>query len=83
MPSTNARQLRGAVVVRGEHVPVRDEVVALVPLVLEPDGVAHIAGPVAHMEVPGGPEPAEDATATGLDGLDARVGGGGRSRCRR
>ena len=50
------RQLRGAVVVRREHVPVRDEVVALVSLVLEPDGVAHVAGPVPDVEVPGRPE---------------------------
>ena len=57
------------VVVRREHVPVRDEVEALVSLVLQADGVADVPGPMADMQRPGRSEARQHARAA--------VGGGG------
>ncbi len=57
------------VVVGREHVPVRDEVEALVPLVLQADGVADVPRPVADMQRPGRSEARQHARAA--------VGGGG------
>ena len=76
-PLDERGQLVDPVVVRSQHVPVGHEVEALVALVLQADGVAHVPGPVSDVQGSGRTEPGEDARSFGdcaHDGGDDSAG---------